>query len=119
MRKAIGAINAGEVEDAHSIRGFIQAIYEGAHTYPFARSFPSLARHCRDDRALMVSLLTVQLLLLYSCAGFQQLTTDKKNDLRQKIAVMEASVKKVEGACLALCIQGVEKLALLGTSSDD
>jgi hypothetical protein len=29
MRKAIGAINAGEVEEAHAIRGFIQAIYEG------------------------------------------------------------------------------------------
>ncbi len=29
MRKAIGAINAGEVEEAHTIRGFIQAIYEG------------------------------------------------------------------------------------------
>jgi hypothetical protein len=27
---------------------------------------------------------------------------------------MESSVKKVEDACLAVCIQGVEKLALLG-----
>ncbi|NEJ83857.1 hypothetical protein GR268_46260 [Rhizobium leguminosarum] len=51
--------------------------------------------------------------------GFQQLTTDKKNDLRQKIGVMESSVKKVENACLALCIQGVEKLALLGTPTED
>lgn len=37
MRKAIGAINAGEVEEAHTIRGFIQAIYEGT-------PFPSSSR---------------------------------------------------------------------------
>jgi hypothetical protein len=29
MRKAIGATSAGEVETAHTIRAFIQAIYEG------------------------------------------------------------------------------------------
>ena len=32
---------------------------------------------------------------------------------------MEASVKKVENACLALCIQGVEKLALFSPTEDE
>ncbi|ELR11294.1 uncharacterized protein ACA1_189600 [Acanthamoeba castellanii str. Neff] len=97
MRKAIGAINAGEVEEAHAIRGFIQAIYEGWRWWWVRADMSWLAQR----------------------EGFQQLTTDKKNDLRQKIGVMESSVKKVENACLALCIQGVEKLALLGTPTED
>lgn len=79
MRKAIGAINAGEVEMAYAIRSIMQAIYE----------------------------------------GFQQLSIENKGDLKQKLGVMEGSVKKVENACLAVCVQGVEKLALLGAPVDD
>jgi len=78
MRKAIGAVNVGEVDVAHTIRDFMQAIYEGF-----------------------------------------QLVAESKRDLRQKMGVMESSVKKVENACLTLCIQGVEKIKLLGAEQDE
>ncbi len=112
MRKAIGAINAGEVEEAHTIRGFIQAIYEGT-------PLPSSPLAVVGGRWVQADPRPMVLCWRHNVEGFQQLTTDKKNDLRQKIGVMEASVKKVENACLALCIQGVEKLALLGTPTED